>query len=159
MSCCNTSASFLGYTKNILKLKCPIYRGQYIVYANTKAIFLDSGGYTNYYLQNANVGVKKIDKTCIEDLFCKQCESSSSLTCYPNTQELNKITTNPHVINFVQDMPIDPRKVFRKSMELLLGDTFAHYKAGSDWNKLPKDIRDCKTSVLNNFISTILQDN
>lgn len=128
-----------------------------IINANAHKTFLDSGGFTNYHLQNVlTTRVKRINRTRVEQLFCENCKNKGSSICRHNTEILKEITKDKRVIKFIQDMPLDPRKkAIERGMELLLGDTFTHYKAGSNWNNLPEDTRNHKTAVLNNFIDSI----
>ncbi len=130
------------------------------LFANSKETFLDSGGYTYYYMQNLpDARIKCIDRTRIQPLFCNDCKHRESLTCHHNTKTLQKITQDARIIQFIQEMPLDPRKkAIERGMELLLGDTFAHYKGGTNWNNVPKDTMDQKTTILNNFINKIIND-
>ena len=125
---------------------------------NHKLINLDSGGYTYYYLrENPQVAIKRIQRINLKEMLCKQCIKQKNETCSHNTQSLLELGLSSQIINLTQTIPFDMREgQSHRGVELFEGETFFHYKAGSNYTMQSQSFCERKLKIFNDFINTIL---
>lgn len=117
-------------------------------------IWIDSGGYTYYYLtQNPTLNVKYIDVIPTINLICYSCKMNHNINviCTHNKAKLLKYGFQPDEIQLIQQSPMHKIDQF-KNFEFLLDKHFIHYGASSMHGPLSLEHHRQKTELLTNFI-------
>lgn len=118
---------------------------------------LDAGGYTNYYLMNTKgLAVKPIERTCLRELICENCNKNQTLFCTHNSAFLLNKGHSKEFIRFIQDTPILYGKNQFRNSEFFLDFTFVHYRAGSNYNNVNDSFTKAKTKAFDTFIAHLL---
>lgn len=133
-----------------------VHRGP-VLLNNQQCINLDSGGYTYYYLrENPQVSCKRIPRINLKELLCKQCIEEKHETCSHNTHSLLQLGLSNQVINLAQTIPFDMREgQSHRGVELFEGETFFHYKAGTNYTMQSQSFCNRKLKIFNDFINSI----
>jgi len=113
---------------------------------------VDAGGCTHHYLKNhPEIKVKNIGILHNQNTLCQECRVSGKYRCTHNNKKLERLGFNKNEIDFLQIGP--------PNIEFLLNNTFLHYRGGTNWDNQSASFHNNKTSILNNFINTILSTN
>lgn len=123
---------------------------------NINNIQLDTGGYTYYYLQNnPHARVHFMNQIYTHTFACNACcQSGYKFACTHNTPILQREGFDSNFIKFFQSGPTQGY-YHEAYMELLLDQTFLHYRSATNWDGKPQEYHAQKTKILNNFINEI----
>jgi glycosyltransferase involved in cell wall biosynthesis len=112
-------------------------------------VAVDVGGHTYYYLKN-NPTIRKqfVDIAHLWCFACQACQETNNPCCNHNTQFLQEQGYSSAVIKLIQDGP--------DNAELLMDNTFFHYRAGGNWDNKSAKYHQQKTKILHQFINMIL---
>lgn len=118
-------------------------------------LHVDTGGYTHYYLQsNPTARVHDMNLMYTETLACDVCCQEKNISaCTHNTLVLQQRQCNPSFIKFLQSGPSTGYHPYY--MELLLDQTFLHYRSATNWNGKAQEYHRQKTKILTDFINEI----
>lgn len=132
-------------------------------------IVMDSGGYTYYYLHQAQVAY--FDKLRIDQFICQDCKKQRSYRCIHNTRTLQKNGFTNNVIQLIQNTPIDWGSGSKelgmhrgRNLEFFLNNTFVHYQGASKYASLSAHGIDMeqfhydKTKAFECFLRAILHE-
>lgn len=116
-----------------------------------EGVGVDVGGHTHYYLKNnPDIRKKFINVQHLWRLACPTCQIDN-LKCNHNTRELITAGYNRALIKFIQSGP--------DNAELLMDNTFFHYRAGGNWDNKSAKYHEQKTKLLHKFINDIISAN
>jgi|GEM_PF-326431 len=118
-----------------------------------EGVLTDTGGYTYYYFQkNPHVRFKSIDGLLyLKDFWCKECFDNIQTTICQHNREKMYNFSDPLIDLAIQDK--------HSIMEIFLGNTFLHYRAGGNWNNQAPQYHQKKTALLKDFIDKLLRPN
>ncbi len=107
------------------------------------ASIVDSGGYSNYYLEFIQPKIHYFEKIMVEDFICEPCKQEKNYRCKHNTKILKNKGLDDNLIRFIQDTPIDWGSgssiigmAAGRNLEFFLDNTFVHYQGASNYAPL-----------------------
>lgn len=130
---------------------------------------VDSGGYSNYYLELIKPKTYYFERIQVESFICNACKQEKKYRCNHNKEILQQNQFDEKQIQFIQDTPIDWGSGSEtigmetgRNLEFFLNRTFVHYQAAS--NYAPKSaigidmaqFHKDKTAAFQSFINLIL---
>lgn len=112
----------------------------------------DVGGHMHYYLQqNPQVRVKYFESLVyLKDLWCKQCCQNNQTTCAHSMNIMKELEFSDPLINLAKQSK-------ESIMEVFLGNTFLHYRAGGNWNNESAEYHERKTKLLTTCIDELIK--
>lgn len=106
---------------------------------------VDAGGYTHYFLKNNPENKIRHFGSCpISEFFCNMCKKNNKSYCTHNTELLINDGFNGIEIEFIQSGITNS--------EFFIGNSFFHYRGGSNWDNQSASYHAKKQEKLEKFV-------
>ncbi len=120
-------------------------------------IQLDAGGFSTLFLQNnRDASTRSIERICMHELMCEKCLLKKESSCSHTKPLLLEYGFSKETITFIQNVPVLYDKNRFRNAEFFFDNTFVHYRAGSNYNKISEDFSIRKTKAFNTLINDLL---